>query len=61
MDTRLEAMAKAKDSLFEDRPFRGQGQECRGQGQGPRTQLQVFSKKKSSKKFFRQSPIHRRG
>ena len=31
---------------------------ARGQGQGPRTQQQVFSKKKrSSKKFFRQSPI----
>ena len=45
-DTRLEA--KAKDSLSEDR-------HSRGQGQGPRTQPQVFSKKKkkkgSSKKF----------
>ena len=45
--------AKAKDSLSEDRP-------SRGQGQGPRPQPQVFSKKKrSSKKFFRRSPIYR--
>ena len=35
---------------------------ARGQGQRPRTQPQVFSKKKqrSSKKFFRQSLIYRR-
>ena len=50
--TQKKSEAKAKDSLSEDRPSRGQG---------PRTQLQVFSKKKrSSKKFFRQSPIYRR-
>ena len=41
--------AKAKDSLSEDRHSRGQGQEL-GQGQGPRTQAQVLSKKK--KKVF---------
>ena len=61
-DTRLEAKAKdtkkseakAKDSFFEDRHSRGQGQKSR-----PRTQAQVPSKKKkkrSSQKFFRQSP-----
>ena len=33
---------------------------ARSQGQGPTTQPQVFSKKRFSKKFFRQSPIHRR-
>ena len=34
---------------------------ARGQGQGPRTQPQVFStKKRSSKIFFRHSPIYRR-
>ena len=36
---------------------------ARGQGQGPRTQLQVFppkKKKMSLKEFFRQSPIYRR-
>ena len=38
-DTRLEA----KDSLSEDRPSRGQG---------PRTQRQVFSKKKGHQKSF---------
>ena len=48
-DSRLEAKAKdtkkseTKDSPSEDRP---------SQGQGPRTQVQVFSKKiRSSKKF----------
>ena len=49
-DTRLEAKAKAKDTKnFEakakDRP-------SRGQGQGPRTQAQVFSKKKGFLKNF---------
>ena len=50
-DTRLEAKAKdtkkseakAKDSRSEDRPSRGQG---------PRTQLEVFSKKKGLQKSF---------
>ena len=70
-DTRLEAKdtkkseAKPKDSLSEDRHFRGQGQEC----SRPRTQAQVLSKKKglhknfsgdlkkkrSSQKFFKRS------
>ena len=36
--------------LFEDRHSRRQGQECSRQGQGPRTQAQVLSKKK--KKVF---------
>ena len=44
-DTRLEA--KAKDSPSEDRPSRGQGQEC----SRPRTETQVFPKKF----FFRRS------
>ena len=61
-DTRLEAKdtkkseAKAKDSLSEDRPSRGQEQEC----SRPRTKnaaASVFKKKRSSKKFFRRSPI----
>ena len=66
-DTRLEAKAKdtkkseakAKDSLSEDRPSRGQGQEC----SRPRTKdtaARVFQKKTSSKEFFRQSLIYRR-
>ena len=48
-DTRLEAKAKdakKKKSEAKDRPSRGQG---------PRTQAQVFSKKKSLKIFFRRS------
>ena len=65
-DTRLEAKAKdtkksmAKDSLSEDRPFRGQGQEC----SRPRTKhtaasvLQKQKQKKVFKFFFRRSPIH---
>ena len=45
--------AKAKDSPSENRPSRGQGQEC----SRPRTPAQVFSKKKRSPKiFFRRSP-----
>ena len=58
-DTRLEAkakdtkksMAKAKDSLSEDRTSRGQGQEC----SRPRTQAQAFSKKKKVFKNFFQA------
>ena len=48
-DTRLEAKAKDTTKLRgqgQGQPFRGQTP--RGQGQGPRTQLQVFSKKKVS-------------
>ena len=52
-----EAKAKAKDSLSEERPSRGQGQEC----SRPRTKdtgASVLQKKRSSKIFFRRSPIH---
>ena len=75
-DIRLEAKAKAKDTKKirgQGQPFRGQtlsrprtgmleakDRNARGQGQGPRTQSQVFSKKKVKKNSFRQSPIHRR-
>ena len=42
-------------------PLEAKDRNARGQGQGPRTQPQGFSKKKtSSKKFFRQSLIYRR-
>ena len=47
-DTRLEA--KAKNSVSEDRTSRGQGQEC--SRLRPRTQAQVYSKKKRSSKIF---------
>ena len=50
-DTRLEA----KDSPFEDRPFRGQGQKC----PKPRTKntgASVLQKEKVFKKLFRRSP-----
>ena len=43
--------SEAKDSLSEDRPLEAKEKDARGQG--PRTQPQVFSKKRSSKKFFR--------
>ena len=44
---------------LEAKPSRGQGQEC--SRPRPRTQPKAFSKKKrSSKTFFRQSPIYRR-
>ena len=51
-DTRLEAKdtkksdAKAKDSLSEADPLEAKNRNARSQGQGPRTQLQVFSKEK---------------
>ena len=62
-DTRLEAKAKdtkkseakAKDSLFEDRPYEAKDRNARGQGQGPRTKPQVFSKKKKIFKNFFQA------
>ena len=54
-------LAKAKDSLSKDRPSRGQGQECsRPRPRTKDTAANVFQKKRSSKKFFRQSPIYRR-
>ena len=63
-DTRLEAKdtkkskAKAEDSLSKNRTSRGQGQEC----SRPRTEdtggPSVLLKKRSSKIFFRRSPIH---
>ena len=64
-DTRLEAKAKdtkksvAKDSLSEDRLSRGQGQEC-SRPKTKDTAASVLQKKRSSKKFFSQSPIYRR-
>ena len=42
--------AKAKDSPSEDRPSRGQGQEC--SRPRPRTQAQLFKKKRVFKKIF---------
>ena len=48
--TQKKSEAKGKDSLFEGRPSRGQGQEC--SRPRPRTQAQVFSKKKVLKNFF---------
>ena len=66
-DTRLEAKAKdAKNPRPRPRtasprtePLEAKDRNARGQGQGPRTPAQAFSKKKrSSKIFFRRSPIH---
>ena len=59
---RTQKKSEAKDSLFEDRHSRGQGQEC--SRPRPRTQAQVLSiegdlkkkKKRSSQKFFKRSP-----
>ena len=48
-----EAKAKAKDSLSEDRPSRGQGQECsRPRPRTKDTAASVFQKKKVFKKVF---------
>ena len=58
-DTRLEA--KAKDTKKNPRPrtafprtdtLEAKDRNARGQGQGPRTQAQVFSKKKGLQKSF---------
>ena len=51
--------AKAKDSPSEADPLEAKGRNTRGQGQGPRTQAQVFSEKKVSKNFFQ--AISKRG
>ena len=47
---RTQKKSEAKDSLSEDRPSRGQGQEC----SRPRTQAQVFPspKQKGLQNFF---------
>ena len=47
---RTEKKSEAKDSLSEDRPSRGQGQECLRPR--PRTQSQIVSKKKKVFKIF---------
>ena len=69
-DTRLEAKAKDTKKNLKPRPrtafprtdlLEAKNRNARGQGQGPRTQPQVFSKKKGLQKvFFRQFPIYRR-
>ena len=54
-----EAKAKAKDSLSENKTSRGQGQEC--SRPRPRTKdigVSDLQKKRSSKIFFRRSPIY---
>ena len=50
--TQKKAEAKAKDSLFEDRPSRGQGQECSMPRPGTKDTAASVLKKKSSKIFF---------
>ena len=68
-DKRLEAKAKDTKKNSRRRPrtsfprtdlLEAKDRNTRGQGQGPSAQAQVFSKKRSSKKFFRQSPVYRR-
>ena len=62
-DIRLEAKAKVtkkprpkpKTALPRTDTLDAKDRNARGQGQGPRTQTQVFSKKRSSKFFFRRS------
>ena len=50
--TQKNSEAKAKDSPSEDRPSRGQGQECSRPRPRLRTQAQVFSRKKVFQKIF---------
>ena len=57
--TQKKSVAKTKDSLSEDRPSRGQGQECsRPRPRTKDTAASVLQKKRFSKKFFRRSPIY---
>ena len=56
---RTQQKSEAKDSLSEDRPSRGQGQEC-SRPRTKNTAASVLQKKSSLKKLFRQSPIYRR-
>ena len=59
--TQKKSEAKAKDSLSEDRHSRGQGQECsRPRPRTKDTKRKCSPKKKkkrSSKKFFKRSPL----
>ena len=56
---RTQKKSEAKNSLSEDRHSRGQGQEC--SRPRPKTKdIAASVKKRSSKKIFRRSPIHRR-
>ena len=58
---RTQKKSEAKDSLSEDRTSRGQGQECpRPRPRTKDTAASVLQKKRSSKKFFRQSPTLKR-
>ena len=56
---RIQRKSEAKDSLSEDRPSQGQGQECSRPRSRTKDTAASVLQKKSSKKFFRQSPIHR--
>ena len=52
---------RPRTSFSRTDPLEAKERNARGQGQGPRTQLQVLSKKKVfKKKFFRRPPGHRR-
>ena len=46
---------RPKTALSRTDPLEAKDRNAWGQGQGPRTQAQVFSKKRSSKDFFRRS------
>ena len=48
---------RPRTALPRTEPLEAKDRNARGQGQGPRTQAQVFSKKKVFKNFFRRSPI----
>ena len=45
-DTKKKSEAKAKKAFPRTDPLEAKDRNARGQGQGPRTQAQVFSKKK---------------
>ena len=53
---RTQKNPRSRTAFPRTNPFVAKNRNARGQGQGLRTQALVFSKKKSLKIFFRQSP-----
>ena len=53
-----EAKAKAKDSLFETEPLEAKDRNARGKAKEQGHRRKRSQKKRSSKIFFRRSPIH---
>ena len=55
-DTKKNPRPRPRTALPRTDPLEAKDRNAGGQGQGPRTQEQVLSKKRSSEEFFRRSP-----